>query len=44
MYISSFCSVQYEMVASRLLILSVQREASPLLCHKRTLTVRAESH
>lgn len=44
MYISSFCSVQYEMVASCLLILSMQREVSPLLCHKRTLRVRAVSH
>lgn len=44
MYISSFCSVQYEMVASCLLILPMQREVSPLLCHKRTLRVRAEFH
>lgn len=44
MYVSSFCSVQYEMVASPLLILSMQREVPPLLCHKRTLRVGAESH
>lgn len=32
------------MVASHLLILSMQREVPPLLCHKRTLRAGAESH
>lgn len=32
------------MVASHPLILSMQREVSPLLCHKRTFRVRAVSH
>lgn len=31
-------------MASHLLILSMQREVPPLLCHKRTLRVGAESH